>query len=230
MQLKWSWSGNKSKLFSFHHTASEISLNIYDSEITAELPHADEILSATGDTGDLFLLLLPLLTPDPCCLTGLSDVDQAQQVHQLEKHDHQADDAHRLETLCFPPHTHLPLRFSFCFYGSMLSFSLFNPSSSLRPHPSDGVTHFSLSFQHIFFPILFLYLALPPSLFNWDVPHQLFSAPSIYFLKESKDEQLAHNYAVRLIFLRFWIFPTQTAFKASERLILFLLLIFFSAN
>lgn len=51
----------------------------------------------------------PITASVPGRLTRLSDVNQAQKVHQFEEHDHQADDANSLEPLRLPPHTHLLL-------------------------------------------------------------------------------------------------------------------------
>lgn len=53
------------------------------------------------------ILLSSSKPPTPRFLTGLSDVDQAEQVHQLEEHDHQADDADSLESLRLPSYTHI---------------------------------------------------------------------------------------------------------------------------
>lgn len=69
---------------------------------------------------DILLLTAPL----PGCLTSLSDVDQAQQVHQFEEHDHQADDANCLEPLRLPPHTHLSLVFYLFLHGPFFYFPL----------------------------------------------------------------------------------------------------------
>ena len=122
----------------------------------------------------LLLLLLLLTAPLPGCLTGLSDVDQAQQVHQFEEHDHQADDANCLQSFRLPPHAHLPLVFllflhdpslcfplllhSWTFYPPFYqSISLFQASLSLLAFFTasslwNSVTRSSLLFCHNFFP------------------------------------------------------------------------------
>lgn len=127
---------------------------------------------------------LPLV---PGCLTGLSDVDQAEQVHQFKEHDHQADDANSLKSLRFPPHTHLP----FFFYRFFHSPFLFLVFSFLHYHIIRLLTHLSFSpsvsssltlsvlflslkqchslitlFLSQFF-LLLLYLTLTSCLFNW---------------------------------------------------------------
>lgn len=128
-----------------------------------------------------FLLLTsPLLW----YLTGLSDVDQAQQVHQFEEHDHQADDANCLESLRLPPYTHLPLFFYLvfsCSFPRLLPLYFYITGLSIDTCFNPSASH-SLTLLHC----LFLSLKQCQSLITLFLSHffpddSLFSSPPLPF-------------------------------------------------